>query len=131
MARRHLAIFLKGFAEKILSGQKQVEVRLSQNRVLPYLSVQKGDEIFLKNSGRKIIGKVMVDNVLYYEKINADIFNQIKKNYYSLTGADNTFWQAKKRSHFATIIFLKNPQKFLTPVIYKKHDRRPWVIIDK
>lgn len=131
MARRHLAIFLRGVAEKILSGEKIVEVRLSQNRILPYNSVSKDDIIFLKNSGGKIIGRVVVDNCLYYDNINKVIFEKIKNQYQEAAKIDESFWTLRKKAKFATIIFLKNPKKFLTEVIYKKKDRRAWVIIEE
>ncbi|MBM2820760.1 MAG: hypothetical protein HW405_520 [Candidatus Berkelbacteria bacterium] len=130
MARRHLAIFLKGTAEKILSGKKRVEVRLSLSKILPYLSVCKNDEIYLKNSGGKIIGKVTVDNCLYYENLSQAMVADLKNNYFQSATVSNEFWDAKKKAKFASIIFLKNPHKFLTPVVYKKHDRRAWIIIE-
>lgn len=130
MARRHLAIFLRGTAEKILSGEKQVEVRLSENRVLPYKAVAKDDEIYLKNSGGKIIGRSMVDNCLYYDHLNQAMLEDIYNKYHASHALVNDkFWRSKRKARFATIIFLKNPKKFLTPIIYKKNDRRAWVII--
>jgi len=130
MARRHLAIFLKGVVEKVLSGQKSVEIRLSQNRIAPYLEVQKSDEIFLKNSGGKIIGKAVVDNVLYYEILNPLTVERIADNYREAAGMEEDFWARHKNARFATVIFLRKPTKFLTPVVWKKHDRRPWVVLE-
>ena len=131
MASRHLAIFLKGVAEKILSGEKQVEIRLSQNKVLPYGEVQKDDEIYLKVSGGKILGKVEVDNVLLYDSLDKNMMINIQKEYYDSARMDEAFWSKKASSRFATIIFLKNPKTFLTPVVYHKTDRRPWVVIEE
>ncbi len=131
MARRHLAIFLKGVAEKILSGQKTVEIRLSQNRIAPYLEVQKNDEILLKNSGGKIIGKAIVDNCLYYEISNLEIIEKLAENYRQVATMDDDFWKAHRNARFATVIFLKKPTKFLTPVVFKKNDRRPWVVMEE
>jgi predicted transcriptional regulator len=131
MARRHLAIFLKGVAERVLSGQKKVEIRLAQNRIAPYLQVQKSDEIYLKNSGGKIIGQAVVDNVLFYEISNPITLTKLRENYREEAAMDENFWDAHRNSRFATVIFLKNPTKFLTPVIFKKHDRRPWVVMEE
>ena len=130
MARRHLAIFLKGVAEKILTGEKQVEIRLSQSKVIPYLTVTKDDIIILKISGGKIIGQATADNVLYYDHINRELLSKIKKQYAKATKMNEEFWKMKRKSRYATIILLKNPIKYLSPVVYQKHDRRPWVIME-
>lgn len=130
MARRHLAVFVGGSPEKILSGKKQVDVRLSQSRIPPYLAVQKEDEILLKISGGKIIGKASVDNCLFYDNLTPAKVKEIQNNYNSMAMADEKFWDSKKNAKFASVIFLKNPHKFLTPVSYQKNDRRAWVIIN-
>jgi len=130
MARKHLAVFLKGFAEKILNQEKTVELRFSQNQILPYKKVTKDDLIFLKVSGEKIIGKVVVDNVLYYRNLSKEEILKIKQEYDKAACMDNEFWEKKINSCFVSIILLKNPIKFLAPLSYKKHDRRPWVILE-
>jgi len=131
MARRHLAIFLKGMAEKILSGEKEVEIRLSQHKVLPYGTIAKEDIIFLKDSGEKIIGQATVDNVLYYDNLDSDTFRNLRREYEEFSKINADFWNRKSNSSFATIIFLKNPKKFLAPLTFQKHDRRPWVVIEE
>ena len=131
MARRHLAVFLRGVARKILTGDKRIEIRLSKSKILPYGTVAKDDEIFLKNSGGKIIGKVYVDNCLYYDKIDLQVFDKLKNQYQDAARMPESFWDSHRHAHFATILFLKNPQEFLTPLIFKKRDRRPWIILEE
>lgn len=131
MARRHLAIFVKGVAEKILTSQKEVEVRLSRNKVLPYEQIQKDDEIYLKDAGKKIIGRAFVDNCLFYDNLNPDMLANIRREYQEASQMGDDFWQKKENSRYATIIFLRNPQRFLAPVFYKKNDRRPWLIMEE
>ena len=130
MARRHLAVFIAGVAEKILSGEKKVEIRLSKNRTLPYLEIAKDDEIFLKSSGGKIIGKTFVENVLYYDHLSPKIIDALKQVHFEDAGMDESFWQSKRDAKFATVIFLKNSQKFISPISYRKNDRRAWLIVE-
>jgi predicted transcriptional regulator len=130
MARKHLAVFLRGFAKKILEEEKTVELRFSQNQILPYKAITKDDIIFLKNSGGKIIGKVTVDNVLYYQNLSKGQIFKIKQEYGQAACMDDNFWAKKINSRFVSIILLKNPVKFLAPLLFKKHDRRPWVILE-
>ena len=131
MARRHLAIFVKGTLEKVLSAEKKVELRLSQNKIIPYLAVTKDDIILFKISGGKIIGQATVDNVLYYDHIDRELFSKIKEQYYNAAKMSEEFWQEKRKSRYATIILLKNPIKYLTPAVYQKNDRRAWVVMEE
>lgn len=132
MARRHLAIFLKkGGAEKILSGEKTVEIRLSQSRIVPYGKVTKDDEVYLKDAGGLILGSVEIDNVLFYDHLTPEMIANIRREYSEAMQIEDSFWQTKVNCHYATIIFLKNPHRFLAAPSYKKHDRRGWVVIEE
>ncbi|EKD56193.1 MAG: hypothetical protein ACD_58C00273G0005 [uncultured bacterium] len=128
---KHLAIFVGNYIEKILSGEKTVEGRFSIDRILPYGIVKKGDIIFLKQSGGMIIGEFEVDNVLYYEGLNAEAIGKIRREYNQELCTEDGFWQVKANSHYVSLIFIKNPKKYLAPLRSKKHDRRGWVVLEK
>ncbi len=127
--KRHLAIFIGNAIEKILQGEKAVEARFSISKILPYESIMKEDEIYLKQSGGLVLGKVKVDNVLYYEGLNAEVIGKLRREYQNDLLVDNKFWQDHANSKYATIIFLKDPKKFIAPLRITKHDRRSWMII--
>lgn len=127
---KHLAIFIGDYIEKILTGEKTIEGRFSIDKILPYGQVKKGDIIFLKQSGGMIVGEVEADNVLYYEGLNAEAIGKIRKEYNQELCAADGFWQAKANSHYVTLIFIKNPKRYLAPMRSKKHDRRAWVVIE-
>lgn len=128
---KHLAIFIGDAIEKILRGEKTIEGRFSISKTLPYLMVKKDDEIYLKQSGGKIIGQVTVDNVLYYQGLDGEAVGKLRKEYNSEMQVEESFWQAKAHCRYASLFFLKNPQRYLTPVKTKKRDRRPWVVLEK
>lgn len=129
---KHLAIFdKKECIEKILNGEKTMEGRLAREKTLPYGKIQKGDEIYLKESGGMIVGKVEVDNVLFYDNLTPEMIGGLRKEYSKELSVDEKFWQKYSKSKYATLIFLKNPQRFLSKIRYKKSDRRSWVIIEK
>lgn len=127
--RRHIAIFVGPAIEDILSGKKTIESRFSQNRVLPYGEVAKDDIILLKKSGGDILGQVTVDNVLYYDNLKPNSIEILKKEYFDAIATSEKFWQAKRKSKFGSLIFLKKPKRFVFPLQYKKRDRRPWLIV--
>lgn len=128
---KHLAIFVGDYIEKIFSGEKTIEGRFSIDKILPYGSVRKGDIILLKQSGSLILGEVEADNVLYYEGLNPEAIGKIRREYNQELCTNDAFWQNKANSHYVSLIFIKNPKRYLAPLRLKKHDRRPWVVLEK
>jgi len=127
---KHLAIFNeKGYIDKILKGEKTMEGRFSREKDLPYGKIKKGDEIFLKESGGAILGKAEVDNVLFFDNLEPEMLGKLKREYNKELGTGDKFWEKHGKSKYATLIFLKNPKRFLTKVKFKKRDRRSWVVI--
>lgn len=127
---KHLAIFSdKETIEKILKKEKVMEGRLSREKDLPYDKIKKGDEIYLKESGGEILGRVEVDNVLFYDNLTPEMIGNLRREYGKDLIVDDKFWEKYSKSKYATLIFLKNPKRFLSKVKFKKKDRRSWVII--
>lgn len=128
--KKHLVIFRGDAIEKILKGEKTIEVRLSQKSIVPFMAVSRGDEIYMKEAGKKILGKFIVDNVLYFENLDKKQIGEIKRKYNKKAVLDKEFWQSKKNARFATVIFIKKPRRFLSPLKYKKSDLRGWVVLE-
>lgn len=128
---KHLAIFAPTYIEKIFTGEKSVEGRFSQHKIVPFEAVKKGDIIFLKESGGKVLGQAEVDNVLYYEGLDGESLGKIRREYQKDLMVDDKFWEAHAKARFATIIFLKKPERFISSPPLRKRDRRPWVVIEK
>jgi len=129
--KKHLAIFVGSAIDDILSGKKTIESRFSLGRVLPYGQVSKDDVILLKKSGGEVFGQVIVDNVLYYDNLTKESIKILRKEYDRGLCTSDDYWFSKSKSRFGTLIFLKNPERFLSPIKIHKTDRRPWVILEK
>ena len=129
--KKHLAIFIGSAIDDIISGKKSIESRFSLGRVLPYGQISKDDEILLKKSGGDVIGRVIADNVLYYDNLTPESIAILRKEYSKELCVDDVFWQRKSNSRFGTLIFLKAPERFLVPIKINKKDRRPWVVLEK
>ena len=127
---RHLAIFVDDYIEKILKREKTVEGRFSLNKIVPFSAIKKDDEILLKQSGGDVIGKVRVENVLFYENLDAEMIGKLRKEYDLEMCVDSKWWQSKANSRYASLIFLKKPTRFLAPIKHHKKDRRSWVILE-
>ncbi|EKD49762.1 MAG: hypothetical protein ACD_63C00054G0002 [uncultured bacterium] len=126
---QHLAVFDKGYIEKILAGKKKVEARFSKFRFAPFKKVKKGDEIFLKKSGGKVLGKFTAGSVLSFENLNVRKITEIRRKYEKDLKVDGGFWEMKKKSKYATLVFIKDVEKFPNPIALDKHDRRSWVVL--
>jgi len=125
---RHLAIFSKAEQiERILDGKSSVEVRLTQDRIPPYGGIAKSDTIFLKAAGGLILGEVGVDNVLFFDRLDGETLGKLRRQYGQELGLEDSFWL--KPARFATVVFLTKPRRYVTPVKFRKHDRRPWVLV--
>lgn len=129
---RHLAIFSsRDSIEKILKGEKSVEVRFALEKIVPYQKIQKGDLILLKLSGGKIYGEAIVDNVLFYEDLTPEMVGKLRKEYYEEAGMEDEFWQRSGSKRFVSVVFLTKPKRFLAPLQYKKRDQRGWAILER
>lgn len=104
--RKHLAIFKGGAGEKILSGEKIIESRFSKVKKAPFGEVCAGDLVYIKPSGKDIIGQFRVKKVCYFE--DPEI----------------------KQARYATFIFIGDSARFITsPVKIPKKDLRGWVVL--
>ena len=102
---KHLAIFKEQGAEKILSGQKTIESRFARRRIAPFGLVSSGDLVYIKPSGKDIIGQFRVKKVIFFD------LGQVSHRY-------------------VTLIFIGESTRFITsPIKLKKKDQRGWVVL--
>lgn len=121
--KKHLAVFSKEHIEEIFSGTKAVEVRLSQKRIPPFGAVKIGDLVYIKPAGREIAGQFIVKKVISIEGIDEKDFELIRQ-------IAKVSLPQKNNLNYATIIFVDQIEKFITPPIrIKKGDQRGWVVL--
>lgn len=127
---KHLAIFKGDGAEKILSGQKKIESRFSRSRISPFGAISAGDLVYIKPSGEEIIGQFRVKKVIFYDGLNDQDLEDIKKTFGGPIGQGNDYWKAKKGCKYGTLIFIGDSNRFITaPLKYPKKDLRGWVVL--
>ena len=101
--KKHLAIFKDRIGELILNGEKVIETRFSIAKIAPYGQVESGDLVYIKPSGKEIIGQFRVKKVVFIDKANGK---------------------------YATLIFVGQTERFLTaPIKIHKKDLRGWVVL--
>lgn len=102
--KKHLAIFKGNGGEMILTGQKTIESRFSRAKIAPFGQISSGDLVYIKPSGKEIIGQFKVKKVVFIDKANGK---------------------------YVTLIFIGESSRFLTaPLKIPKKDLRGWVVLD-
>jgi hypothetical protein len=130
--KQHIAVFDSlATINHILKAEKTVEVRFSLSRRPPFQAINRGDDIMMKYSHGNIVGKVSVENVLYYDHLTPEQIATLRKEYEKDALLASEYWQKKAKSKFVTIIFLCQPERFIAPVKYTKKDRRSWVTVTR
>ena len=129
--RKHLAIFSQEFVDGVFSGKKTIESRFSQKKIAPFGVVSPGDTVYIKPSGKEIVGQFKVKKVISYEGLENGDIEAIQKLYGKKINAPEKYFLDRQNSNYATIIFIGNLEKFITPPIrIKKSDLRGWLVLD-
>ncbi|MDD5147515.1 MAG: hypothetical protein PHV63_03165 [Candidatus Daviesbacteria bacterium] len=129
--KKHLAIFKGKAGELILSGQKRVESRFSKVKTVPFGMISSGDLVYIKPSGKEIIGEFRVKKVIFFDGISPEDIARIRKEYEKDLVADKAYWINKTNSKYGTLIFIGDSSRFITsPVKFPKKDLRGWVVLE-
>lgn len=128
---KHLAIFKDRAGELILNGKKTVESRFSKKKMVPFGVISSGDLVYIKPSGKEIIGQFKVKKVIFYDGLTKDDVVSIRKEHGKTLAVDGSYWQRIKGSKYATLIIIGESSRFITsPVKLPKKDLRGWVVLD-
>lgn len=134
--RKHLAIFHSDAIKQILAGKKTVESRFSQKRIPPYRVVSRDDIVYIKPPGKEIVGQFRVKKAIFLEGIDEDGWNLIKREFLKGLGfvskqGEEEYFKQRQQANFATIIFIKNIEQFITPPLkITKKDLRGWMVLN-
>jgi predicted transcriptional regulator len=127
---KHLAIFKGSGAENILSGKKVIESRFSRKKDKPFGLISKGDLVYIKISGKDIIGQFRVQKVIFFDGLMKKDIEEIREKYGKEIAADEDYWKKKMSANFGTLIFINESARFITsPIKIPKKDLRGWVVL--
>lgn len=133
---KHLAIMPNIVIDAILSGKKTIESRFSKHKIVPFGVISVGDLVYLKPPGEDVVGQFRVNKVFYFAGLSKADFEAIFAQYGEkiLSGDpafDKQFRVAHQDCHYGSLIFIKDPERFLTsPIKIKKSDQRGWAVIE-
>ncbi len=121
----HIAVMRNPYLNFILDGSKTVESRLSKKKIIPYEAVAEGDYILFKKTGGPIVAISTVEKYWYYQ--NPDI-NWCKEKFNSLVLGSDEYWEQKRDAKYASFFLLSEVTK-IQPIVIRKRDGRPWVVV--
>ena len=129
--KKHLAIFKGEAGEAILTGKKTIESRFSRVKNPPFGLISSGDLVYIKPSGKDIIGQFRVKKVIFYDNLDLGDFRDLRERYGKELAVDGDYWKKVSAARFGTFIFIGDSSRFITsPVKIKKSDLRGWVVLD-
>ncbi len=125
----HLGIFVEPYLTYMLDGEKTIESRFSKKMIIPWNKIALDDIVFVKKSGGDVLAYFKIKDLQF---INLDEYSiqDIKKKYSKELCVNNEFWELKKDSKYATLIFIKEIVK-IKPIKVTKKGMNSWIKIKK
>ena len=125
----HIAVLIEPYLSLVLDGKKTVESRFGAHRQPPYQAVFAGDVILLKRASGPIVGVACAVRTWCFP-VNAATFGEIRRSIEErICAADETFWEERRSTRFATLIELGEVTGVAAPLPCDKRDRRGWVTL--
>lgn len=121
----HLGIFSEPYLTYMLEGKKTIESRFSKNKIAPYNKITKDDIVIIKKFSGNVLGYFTIKDVLFFD-LNTTSIDEIKLNFNKQLCVDETFWNNKKNSNYATLIIIDKLVK-LNPFSVKKRGMQTWI----
>ena len=118
----HVAILRKACFKKgedilgdILAGRKTIESRWYKFRHSPWGKIEKGDNVYFKDSGEPVSIKAKVKKVISFSGLTPKKVRQILNKYGRDDGIERKkipeFFKLFKNKKYCLLIFLENPKK--------------------
>lgn len=127
---KHIVILKKKYYDKILSGEKTIESRWSYNKCLPYLKVNVGDELLIKECGKDVEVIATVCKVEFYE-LNPQLVDTLRIKYGKEIGSDKIEdWLGTMNKKYCSLVWFNDVKK-VSPFKVKKSNGAGWMIQDK
>lgn len=125
---QHIAILRQPFFDMVLSGEKTIESRWSNNKIAPYGKVSVGDTILLKQTGKMVTAVAKASKVKYYQ-LTPEIVEEIRAKYGKKIGADKfEDWQSTLHKKYCTLIWLKDVET-IEPLPVKRSNGAGWLVV--
>jgi len=119
--RIHLAVLTSGYIQRILSGRKTIEARLSVTRRAPFEQISQGDWIALKESSGPVTALAKASRVWFCE-LPPETLESLQQRFAERVAADSVFWEERGQARNATFIELTEIRA-IAPIVCRKRDQ--------
>lgn len=127
----HVAILKPGYIHAILDGTKTIESRLTKTMQQPHDKIEPGERLFLKASGGPFMATAIAGKVHHFGDMQPKDVQKIRKRYGKQIGGDDTYWDMKRDSRFATLIQLQEIEPINVGPKYKVAYMKAWYVLDE
>ncbi len=122
----HVAVMVEPYITKIMKGEKTIESRFSQNKIVPWKRVFPGDIIIIKRSGGGFESVFEAGKVISKEIMSPAEVEQIKNDFNDRLCIEDDWWERKSKSRYATLIPITHLLGF-DPFVIKFKNRQAWL----
>jgi hypothetical protein len=126
--QHHLAILHSTYLDAILTGEKTIECRLGRMGHIPYVGLNPGDSIWLKESSGPVRAVATAGMVRRFDRLTPARVDWLRREFNGGIRAPASFWRQHRGARFATLTWLQDVCA-LSPFWVVKRDRRAWVVL--
>jgi len=116
----------------MFSGEKTVDIKLSDRKIPPYNKIRNGDMLYIKESSGPVIGRILIPKVTYYEIFDPMQILGILLTIQDQVGLDDKehvtrMFERVAGKRYVTLFELSEPEPLEIPIYIEKYDRRVWI----
>jgi|GEM_PF-3405849 len=116
----------------MFSGEKTIDIKLSDRRIPPYNAINDGDMLYVKESSGPVVGRILIPKVTYHVITNPMQILDILLTIQDSVGLDNEehakrMFERVAGKRYVTLFELAEPEALERPIRIEKYDRRVWV----
>lgn len=125
----HLGVFSEPCLTFMLEGKKTIESRISKKRIAPYDRINKDDIVVVKQSGGRVVAYFTIKEIKFIN-LNEIPIDEIKNKYNDELCVSEEFWEEKRDSSYATLMFIEHLVK-VEPFKINKKGMQTWIVLEK
>jgi len=123
----HVAVLKTQYLDKILSGEKTVECRLTRNRIDPHGKIREGERIYFKESSGAFRATAIVDRVEERADLDEEGVAALRAEFGDAIGAPDSFWDTKRTARFAVLIWMRQLEEIWRGPKMPSMNGRGWI----